>query len=1216
MRSAFTLAATVAALHLLFPFAVDAQDDPSTDRPADPTNPPAPPVARPENPPTPPPPPPPAVAENPDTAATNDPVEPEVIRTERSIYLPYDDLTEIFEDNGRGVFLPYREFLDLWNQLQFEKEEEPVEPPTDGVISSATYTAAVEGDENKVLAIEAVLEAESFRDDGWAVIPLVKTGIAISEAEAGEATIHLGKDGYELLLPRKGRYTITLRLFAKITEEAGGQSASLDLPRAGVARFEASLPGRDWDFEIQPGAAYSTRPGPDDSTRLSFFFGETGSFDVSWRKRGEDSGLEPLLFVETAVTSSVVPGALRTEIELDYRILRAPVEAFSLFVPEGQEILNVEGENIREWNIGEAGDQQRLDVSLHAPAREAYELTLTLEEAIDALPTEFSIPQVRAENVVRQRGTIDIGKSRELEVETVTADGVTQQSLVGAEEDSGTAANDPRPHERYRYLSLPFNLALTAREAEPLIEVDSATRFVVDTDTARFLSRFDYEIKRAGIFSTRITLPDDFEGIDVFATQRNEPDPFGGGNTGTTVIADPVEDFVIEEEGDARVLVVTFRNRTEGRVSFQVSGRLVRDGAEASATVPVFEPLGVERHDAKVGLQIHGSLDPRTESEGDLRQQDVSLLEGQIPGVGPLQIGFRYRDSAEPATIAFTAKKPQVTGEVFTLVEVREELVRTEWKIAYAVRYAGVDTFVVAVPEAIAGDLRHDGDLIKEVIKNYTPTDEEEIAPAGEGVVLWAIVLRDKKTGPYELSLTLTQPIEEASHTGSAAEAAGENTDAPESDPVENQNFTVNLPVISLRGVQTETGQIAVIKDDNLEILDADTASLEPIDPLELRGDLGRPGVFLAYQYRRHPLSLAMDVSRNEFLPVPQALVTYASLTTVVSRDRALTCEVVYWVKNNAKQFFSVSLPEGGRMVSDIYVDGQPRQPMRRAGEDVVLIRLPAGKDRSSSAFPIRFVYEVPSPRPGRRLPLFGKLVVPTVTLKDAGILQSRIVLFLPRDYRYHTFRSAMELPLRERGWTHFRNAFDWLVPALGPQVPASGAGRWQDPPSLPESAGGGFDLEIPTEGRRHTLHRLDAPDTVSVSFRSGTFALLTEALAGLATFVLGLLFVPRQAKWRFAFFAGAGLLPLVIAGAVSPGAAPFWTAIYLGAFFAALVWLAGGAIGIAKRLLVRVWRFLTKPRPKRPAKEKSAPPEGSEPADDSKPTGDSDPGDEVETRD
>ena len=254
-------------------------------------------------------------------------------------------------------------------------------------------------------------------------------------------------------------------------------------------------------------------------------------------------------------------------------------------------------------------------------------------------------------------------------------------------------------------------------------------------------------------------------------------------------------------------------------------------------------------------------------------------------------------------------------------------------------------------------------------------------------------------------------------------------------------------------------------------------------------------------------------------------------------------------------------------MVSDIFVNGEAQQPMRRANENEVLIRLPVGVDKDAP-ISVRFVYETPSPKPGEDLGMSGKLHIAPASVTQAEVLQSLTRLYLPDDYLYRKFDSAMRLPVSHRGWSKFRRAFDWLIPALGPQIAAGRQQAWSDPPELgAAAAAGGFDITIPREGQSYFLHRLDAADEIAVSYRSRGFAFFWEALFCLLAFAAGIWLLGKSLGLRFAYFVGAGLLSLIIAGAVAPGSASFWRAIYLGVFLAALIWLAVGLFASVRAL-------------------------------------------------
>ncbi|MEZ5301043.1 MAG: hypothetical protein R3F11_10385 [Verrucomicrobiales bacterium] len=1095
-------------------------------------------------------------AENPGGSEAEIP-EPKV---ERSIYLPYDDLKKVFENDGRGVFLPYREFLDLWNQLTIEKEKDKMQPPTDGGIAFAEYSAKVEGE---ALIITAKLKAESFKDEGWARVPLAQPGLSIAEAQTGDAVLNRADQGYELLLPKKGVYDITLQLYTRIAESAGRFSTTLSLPRVAVSKFDATIPGEGWDFTLNPAAAYTARKDGAGNTELSFFVGEADRVELSWQKGSGETELTPLIFADADLEVLAAPGALQSALTVNYRILRAGVDVFTIAVPKPHEVLSVEGANIKEWAIEDGGEAQNLKVTLHAKAEKQYSLKVQLEAGIEGLPAEIAAPSPAIGDAARQRGSVALRASRELEAELKDLQGLAQQAASSNGDGNAALLG------QFRYLKAPFGVTLALKKAEPEIEVNSFAIASVEPDIAKLAVRFEYKIKRAGIFSTRIGLPAGFESIEAQG--------------------DAVEDFDVEEteEGDnnARTLVVRFKGETQGDTAFTVTGRQLRETPEEELPAPVFTPEGAERHEGKVGYALHSSLDPVT-NIGGMRQEDVGQLRGQLPaaeGNTVLRLGFRYRgEGIAPASVTFKLKDPQVTAEVHTLIEVKEQAIRYTWWINFNILYAEIDGFTLKLPAVIGNDLRVLDDFVKETDKEFQP----ELDPAeADGLArYWKLSFRDRKMGTHQTKLTLETPMENVE--------AGKATQ-------------VRMPDISVHGIFQETGQIAVIKDGNLEIIDTEEKNLEVIDPKELRGELAsQQGAVLAYKYRRHPLELTLRASKNIFLDVPQALVTYASITAAVAADLGVTAEAIYWVKNNNKQFLSVSLPGGAKIATDIYVDGEPQQPMRRADSDDLLIRLPASADKNR-AFPIRFVYTSDSRDPGQKMGFRGSFAIGQAQLLDAEggeggastatkVLQSKLTLHLPQDF-YYAFDSAMSQPTEDRGWVGFREGFDDLIPNFGPE-PGRGEGIvWSEPPAVPDAQRAGFNFSIPAEGQKVELYRLGAPDGVDVSYRSRGYAFTLQGFAILVAFLAGIYLMRYPAFWRLVYFIAAGLGSLVIAGALTSGSSgfDFWTAIYLGVFLAALVWLARFAWTTVRAMEKKAREMAEKAAKRRAEKKASEPPKG-----------------------
>ena len=347
------------------------------------------------------------------------------------------------------------------------------------------------------------------------------------------------------------------------------------------------------------------------------------------------------------------------------------------------------------------------------------------------------------------------------------------------------------------------------------------------------------------------------------------------------------------------------------------------------------------------------------------------------------------------------------------------------------------------------------------------------------------------------------------------------------------------------------------MKEDALEIRDYQPENLEEIDPTELRSGLARSGVFLAFKSRTPAVKLALDVTRNAYIPVPQAVVTHAVMAAAVASDRAQTIEMIYWVRNNAQQFLTVKLPKGARLVSDVFVDGATQQPMKREGSEDLLVRLPGGNGSGERSVPVRFVYEIPSAKAGERMGMMGSFTVEPPQLTDVGVvLESHAQLFLPERNDYTGFGGPMEQSLADRGWGRLRRLFDPLLPSFGPQL-AAPMEQWKPAPPIPDNQKASFDFKLPEQGQSVKLHRLGPPAAVDVSFRSRKLSWSLEGLAFLAVVIGGIRWLreplPRKVL-AASVVSGVALIGTGLLGAVNGIIAQ---AVMLGVLAAVALWIA-----------------------------------------------------------
>ncbi|MEQ1841764.1 MAG: hypothetical protein ABL994_15270, partial [Verrucomicrobiales bacterium] len=585
----------------------------------------------------------------------------------------------------------------------------------------------------------------------------------IVEAKTGEASLNLGDQGYEVVVPRKGVYNLELTLLAPVIRQEGAFTAKLILPRSPVSRLSGVVPGKDWKFQL----------GGD--SRIEFSFGEIQEIEMGWGRDSADSRLTPLLFADTSVRSRIVPGAIQTTADIRYRILRAGVDTFELEVPASHEVLLVEGDNLKEWALTATGKTQRVAVRLHADVRDSYELHVVLEKSLGALPSEIDVPTVQVAGVARQSGTVELSAASDLEVSVASAQGLSQQALEDREDEEFAA--------RYRFLKVPFAATLRADRARAEIHSETITAVRVKPDTVEWRSAVSLDVARAPLFEAGILIPAGFGDCRVSG--------------------EDVEDFKVTGN---RVQVRLARQ--SGRSSFQIEAARPRATEEEPLETPLIQVVDATSQVARLGIEVDPSLDPITEQTGDLLMVDPETLGTELAGSGltcEATIGFRYAAGAKPARITFKARKPQVTATVSQLVRVEEESAIYRWWIDYEILFAGTNRLILRLPAAISEQLQVGGLGQREINRNYRyMVDGKPVDPGKD--VFWAVTFSDRQQGKYRLELALDQP-----HPAIGFEKA----------------TTIGVPVISLVDVFRETGQLAVATAANLTIGQTVTEGLE-----------------------------------------------------------------------------------------------------------------------------------------------------------------------------------------------------------------------------------------------------------------------------------------------------------------------------------------------------------------------------------------------------
>lgn len=1046
-----------------------------------------------------------------------------VVHDEHTVYIPYDEIERVFEKEGRGVFLPYAEFIKLWEKARPVEPPKPKpKPPFDAAISAANYEGSITGD---AASITASYSIEMLKDEGWATLPLPLSGVAVTDStvEGGKALLNVTDKGYDLLMGAAGAYKLILKFVARVDRQPGKNSFSFGCPRAAVSRLQMTLPGKDLAIKVEPLLVASSPETTGEQTVVQAFLGSTDKVAFEWApKTVEKAREEALLFVKTHLAVAVREGSLRADATLVYDILRAPTDQFEVSVPADFKVIAVEGANIKDWSAQAAGDRQTVRATLHSPEKKAYQLKLCLERPVDTFPADLAIPEIIPVVAARENGLLAVTKSEFLEAKVKTRSGLSQL----AAEDLPDALKAKDIFFAGSFVNHPFSLVLSVSKIEPKVTAEATTVATILKENLLLNSSFHYRIRKAGLFKLRFRLPSALEIREV-------------GDPAT------VEDYSVAEEGGVKTVTVTLAHRAFGDFKLPIVCEQTRTAETGELPLPVPEILDVERERGTIAVAAHETLEAKITASQNVTPLGLQELQGAnllsllnesdqpIPQAAPsaearIVFGFQYLKQPVSVTLVIEKRKPQVTIRVDSHIQVAEEAVKLQTSLFYTIKYAGITELSFSVPARLGDELRITGPNIKEKVR--TPIEGE-----GSKRDRWRVTLQSETIGEYALQLEYETKIEGVK---------------------KGEASTFDVPEIIVNDVARENGFFAFSKGQNVEVEAEDPKALEEIDTRELTGtSLVSTGAFLSFKYLYHPYELKLKMTLHEYIGVIQTLVNEAHLESVFSKDGRLMTEASFLVQNNQRPVIPLLLPETAE-VRSLFVNEQPERP--RKGEKGQLL-VPVAKVTSGNTFLVRLVYETPAN--GGEMGWVGSLQAAAPHLpEEIPVLRLLWDVYAPAGYEYLWFGGNMQVTeQRVRGWRSIKEVARYITPRLAPRI--GGREQFQQAPKqMAGNQGGGagagaFAVDFPREGIRHQFSKLSGDGEVSLPYLKAKVYTAIDILFFVLTLVMGGRWARRRPKAHvfLGLAAGSVLLasffPVAIAGWLD---SVFWGAVVLGVVWAA----------------------------------------------------------------
>ena len=380
--------------------------------------------------------------------------------------------------------------------------------PSDAVFSSyAIYQASYNAElEENVVTVNGKITFEVFNKKGWTKIPLVRSDVGLIDAKVNKGASFIIMQGgkYYLMIDKAGRYNLEIEFLIKGSREreAGPGSFSVEIVPAPISQFEFAMPETDVEIFVEPAIKVEIEKQPNKTVAWAVM-PNTNAVTVRWtaalpKEEIKPVKLEPKIYADTMTYATIGEGVIRSETTVNYSVLQSEISNFRLILPEDVTLLDISGQDLRDWKVSKADGIQYLDVYLNFGVKGNYVLNLNYERNIGEGSAVSQIPSVKTVGTERENGYFGIAARTNVELAVNKSEHVTPIDIK--ELPSAIWGRSAHPILlAFKYLNHPFDITIevTKHEELPVLiaAVDSVHYVTVNTEDGKVLTKATYYVR-------------------------------------------------------------------------------------------------------------------------------------------------------------------------------------------------------------------------------------------------------------------------------------------------------------------------------------------------------------------------------------------------------------------------------------------------------------------------------------------------------------------------------------------------------------------------------------------------------------------------------------------------------------------------------------------------------------------------------------------------
>lgn len=826
---------------------------------------------------------------------------------EKMLVIPYDEGEDPLESDQ--VYIPYEEYLQLWNQAH---PENPLltEPPVRALVAGAVYHAKIsDSEQKKSISVKGRIVFQNLTDSSVAVtLPFKPPAIQKALLNGKPVSIQVvntdkGKE-FQVILKEGGNHVLDIDfdIPAEITGKAGQFSVSLQQVPSGRLSFD--LPEADLKVSVSGIQAALIQQQDGDQPSVSFPIDRGGNFQVNWQPQQSSGTGESTIHVVSKTGVRIDSEGLHLDSFHTLRIRQGSLNRLEYQVPAELMIMNVEGQDVGGWKITGSEEDRKLEIFFRREIKDQTGFQVHLYKSLKvAEEEEFSIGRFGPLDITHETGELGIYISENLEVKINDVSELKKVDKESFQPESGQPVSGTL-ETAYRYTGFEFSLDGAVSRKVANYTTHASHGVVIEKNRIQYAHRYELDIKDSPI--------DQYSLIVPFGYQV------------TKVESSVLGDWVLQDDefGD-RVLMVSFSSPQKGKVIINIAAEGPVELIEESLSVILPFSLALSKTTSELGIWIDDSLQAVLEEKGGWKQIDPQELPGDLNQLKKEKINYALKTSAEevsPVTFSLSDVRSILQGSSASIITLTDVLMNYQYAIKWKIITGSENQFCFIIPSIYDQFVEVQGTNIRQVKQSrFTPQ-----------LTRWEILTQEPVKNEYFTLVNITLPPPSSGKVTPVAPMLqyykGETGSEYEDIDLQQHYYVL---------VNQSQGQLSTAGNQNSSPVDSSTLPIV-VDKELLKQALAveqfnQPGAQVVYAYQKKVREVGLPASVNQ-----------ARLISILEMDGSWRMQAVYRMKNLKRQFLAVRLPENSRLLS-AFVAREPTRPSMTMikNQKVYLLPLP-----------------------------------------------------------------------------------------------------------------------------------------------------------------------------------------------------------------------------------------------------------------------------------